>query len=168
LFPAVSFGELPNCDAGVTQQAVNTNGFSITYEQVPLCSLDHSELRHGLFPQLPSIVLTILPLAKPTHVQKYQWNQVTSLLSGRSFRDSKTRAKGTLGQSKVAVLQCIRTVRDDCQALLNRTQIAACAHAVILSAVRMVGAKSPIALFDTRRGRRDGASLVKSRGGATV
>jgi enoyl reductase-like protein len=41
---------------------------------------------------------------------------------------------GTLGQGKVAVLQRIRTVRDNCQALLDRTQTAACTHAVILRA----------------------------------
>src|SRR5260370_22591007 len=101
------------------------------------------ELRIGLFSQLPSIVLTILSLAKATHVQKYKWDQAAPLLSRRSFRDSKPHPNGTLGQSKVAVLQCIHTVRDDCQALLHRTQIAACAHAVILSSIWIVGETSP-------------------------
>src|SRR5437016_2630699 len=86
------------------------------------------ELRRGLFAQLPSIVVTILILAKATHLQKYQWHQAEALLSRRSFRDSETDAKGALGQSEVAVQQCICTVRDDCQALLNWTEIAARAH----------------------------------------
>jgi hypothetical protein len=44
--------------------------------------------------------------------------------------------QAALGQDKVAVLQRIRIVRDNCQALLERTQTAACTDAVILSAIR--------------------------------
>jgi len=43
---------------------------------------------------------------------------------------------GALRQGNVAVLQRIRTVRDNCHALPGRTQTAACTHAVILCANR--------------------------------
>jgi len=58
------------------------------------------------------------------------------------MRGGKSQAKGALGQSKVTVLQCIRTVRDNCQDL-DWTNIPACAPPVILSAIGIVGDKSP-------------------------